>query len=94
MPLRMSFSCLYLRVAVDCFCEAMSLPDTAELRTLLSSLSTVAPLESTDYGSVEAIPVGYALDGSRRIVEDSRRIWFKSSGQMRWESLVNGFKLN
>jgi hypothetical protein len=66
----------------------MSLPDNAELRGLLSSLSVVAPSETADYGSVEAIPVGNILDSSNRIVEDARRIWFKSSGQMRWESLV------
>ncbi len=66
----------------------MSLPDNAEFRALLSSLSVVAPSESADYGSVEAIPAGYALDGSHIIVEDARKLWFKSSGQMRWESLV------
>src|ERR1700730_5199917 len=66
----------------------MSLPDNAEFRALLSSLCVVAPSESADYGSVEAIPAGYALDGSHRIFEDARRIWFKSSGQMQWESLV------
>jgi hypothetical protein len=66
----------------------MSLPDNAEFRALLSSLSIVAPSEGADYGSVEAIPAGYALDGSRKIFEEARRIWFKSSGQMQWESLV------
>jgi len=66
----------------------MSLPDNAEFRELLSSLSVVAPSENADFRSVEAIPVGHALDGSNRIAEDARKIWFKSSGQMQWESLV------
>jgi hypothetical protein len=52
----------------------MSLPDNAEFRELLSSLSVVAPSDTADYDSVEAIPVGNALDGSNRIVEEARRI--------------------
>ncbi len=82
----MGRSCWYLLAAV-LFSAAMSLPDNAEFRAVLSSLSVVAPSESADYGSVEAIPAGYALDGSRKIFEEARRIWFKSSGQMRWEDL-------